>query len=122
MSDVPLTRDCDRALTSVEQELLLALLCGAGDLANNFVPQVPDVRVVAESASTWPILDFAVVGERGSAGFVVAAEAYWSEGSGLLGVHVLASGGTLACMECWAVDGLATPASWPVVQQLRRAP
>ncbi len=109
-----LTRPVDRELTAVEFQLLVAVLSLSGSAGIALSQTVHDLRVLRESSSTWPIIEF-TTGPCGS----VIAEAFWTGSSGILGIHVLGSSGRILCLECWAVDGLEDPVRWPRINELR---
>jgi hypothetical protein len=108
------TRPCDRPLSLAEAALLTELLTRS-DADSTLIAQVPELRVIAESSSPWPIIEFS----NRSGG--VVADFFWSAGPALFGVHVLATSQVITCMECWSVNGIADPSRWPLSNELRES-
>lgn len=109
----PLTRKCDRTLSVEETDLLLRMLRISGSAS--FISQIPDLRVVAESTSTWPIIEFTHWDHYGK----IVADFTWSSGNGVLGIHVFANRDVLACMECWSIGCVTSPTKWPLLSELQ---
>ena len=114
-----LVKPCDRPLKAAESELLAGLLARS-DSAPELQSQLPLLQVAAESTSSWPILEFSVAGKRGAvkSGMRIVADFQYGAADGLLGLFVYEREGLLAGMECWAIDGLADPDTWPSIEML----
>ena len=119
MTNSELVRPCERPLTASEAKLVAAAL-SLSSAAEEFHSQVPRLNVVAESTSSWPILEFSVSGQRASsnAGMRTLADFQYKTGKGLLGYFVYEREGLLAGMECWAIDGQVEPKAWPAADEL----
>ena len=119
MTNSELVKSCERSLTAAEAALLVGALARSSAV-QEFQSQLPQLQVVAESTSKWPILEFSVAGKRGMAtsGMRNVADFEYRTVKGLLGFFVYEREGLLAGMECWAIDGRADPDAWPSVEAL----
>ena len=119
MNNPELVKPCERPLTAAETTLLVGALARS-NATQEFQSQLPQLRVVAESTSNWPILEFSVAGRRGMAksGMRNVADFQYRTVKGLLGFFVYEREGLLAGMQCWAIDGRADPDVWPSVEGL----
>jgi len=115
-----LTKPTDRTLSEQEQTLLVCALEKAG-VSEAHAADLGKVRVVAESTSSWPLIEFSINGQTApvSGGMEVLADLQYHEGQCLMGLMVYSKYGMLAGMECWSIDGQGEPSSWPRPRQLR---
>jgi len=115
-----LTKSTNRPLSDQEQALLVCALEKAG-VAEAHGAQLQTVRVVSESTSSWPVLEFSVDGQIPPVNGVmeVLADLQYHESQCLMGLMVYSKNGTVAGMECWSIDGQGEPKSWPTPCQLR---
>jgi hypothetical protein len=118
-TDAELVNSCNRSLTATEVALLVAALTQAG-APPECLAQLPSLRVIAESATTWPIVEFSVGGRRApkSDGMRNLADFQYESDRGLFGFFVYERSGALAGMECWSIDGRADPDAWPCTENL----
>ncbi|WP_231291058.1 hypothetical protein, partial [Thioalkalivibrio sp. ALE6] len=105
-----LTKPTDRTLSEQEQTLLVCAFEKAG-VSEAHGAELGEVRVVAESTSSWPLIEFSVNGQTApvSGGMEILADLQYQEGQCLMGLMVYSKDGMLAGMQCWSIDGQGEP-------------
>ena len=108
MAEIPDARD----LSSEERHLTRWLLEHGTSSAERFLDQVDRIRVVSRCGCGCASINFDLEGRgwKSPGGLEVLSDYQWRDGDGrLFGAFVFAKQGTLAGLEVYSIDGLATP-------------
>jgi hypothetical protein len=93
----------ERDLTSAEARLVRWLLEHGAPRAREFLPQLRGLRVVSRCLCGCPSIDF--VAESPGGMEILADYAYDDPDGHGVGVYLFASGGRLAGLEIWSIEG-----------------
>jgi hypothetical protein len=111
----------DRALSDSESALVQWLLSQGGKKATCYLSQASRIRVVSRCACGCASLNFDIDGGgwRSPGGMDILIERRWHDQAGhLFEVFIFSKANTLAGIEVYSVDGLATPRTLPTPQEL----
>ena len=112
----------ERSLTIDEVTLVRWLLEHGKSDASGFLSQLTDARVISGCPCGCASVDFAIAGmvSPDGCGMHILADYQWQGIDGSpFGVFVFSSGGLLAGLEVYSIDGQATATSLPTIEQLR---